>query len=522
MIEQLQLEKAQAVQATARVVEELQLARTHHEEQLRALSAKSTASAPPPHAPPPHAPPAVPGFATPLASPTDGGAASLLGDGAYWGLVDAPLSFDASGAAASYARVAAAARAAAAEAAAKAATASPPGGAPEQELMAETSFYELAVSALPAHIRAGAAQASALSVFGAGALRTSRWVFSGACKPELATAAAAAGGAQPAFVGELKSVDRLMLGQALYYAVMAMAGAFFPAARGGAEPGARVFYAAPPLALALLAFPHVGYFVAVEMVGMVLVSPASRPFFLGSAEHAAAVAALPAAPRGAPAWTFDAAAPWQAAPGSAPAPPAVAWAICASDGKFRKLVRADARSAARWAQMHAAYARLGEIWDAGEPVPAALVRGARLLFGAHEALVEMDAVAGREATHDEATGGVADGVADGAVLAAVAEAVAWLAARRLLYTDVRGPNVLVVGSGGGGVARLIDYDDCIVVPEAVRSAHAYREALAAVEAARAELRGPLCVGLPSFAARLLAGDLPHFDAALARAFSRLP
>ena len=298
-------------------------------------------------------PPAVPCFSAPLASPTDGGAASLLGDGDFWGFVDAPVSFDASRAAASFSRVAAAARAAAAEAASKA-PALPAGGSPEQELMSEKTFYALAVSSLPAHIaaRAGAAQASAQNVFGAGALRTSRWTFNGACKRELATAAGLDDGKRPAFVGELKSVDRLMLGQALYYALMAITGAFFPAAHGGTEPGARVFYASPPLACALLAFPHVGYFVAVEMVGKALVSPASQPFFLGSAEHAAAVAALPDAPRGAPAWVFDPTARWQAAPGASAAPvaPAVCWAICA-DKIFRKLVRADARSAARWAQI---------------------------------------------------------------------------------------------------------------------------------------------------------------------------
>jgi hypothetical protein len=104
------------------------------------------------------------------------------------------------------------------------------------------------------------------------------------------------------------------------------------------------------------------------------------------------------------------------------------------------------------------------------------------------------------------------------VLAAVAEAVAWLAARRLLYTDVRGPNVLVDGGGGG--ARLVDYDDCVVLRTPVRSAQAYREALSAVEAARAELRH-LCVAPPTFAARLAAGGLPRFESALEDAFQRL-
>ena len=515
-IEQLTLEKAAEAARAEAQGRALADALAKLAETTALLAAAQPPRLPPPPLPP-HLPPVVPSFSAPLASPTDGGAASLLGDVGFWGLVDVPLSFDAHDAAASYAPVAAAARAAAAKTAAAA--------APEQELMGEKAFYALAVSSLPAHIhaRAGAAQASAHPVFGASALRTSRWSFNGACKPDLATAAATPGGSQPAFVGELKSVDRHMLGQALYYALMAMAGTFCPAARGGAEPGARVYYAAPPLAIALLAFPHVGYYVAVEMVGKALIAPASRPFFLGSSEHAAAVAALPTAPRGKPAWTFDPAVCWQALPAvsASATAPAVAWAVCA-DGKFRKLVRADARSAVRWAQLYAAYARLGELWGAaGEAVPATLVRGARLLFGAHEVLVEMDAVVGgRAATDDEATGGGHDGGGHGGgvVLGAVAEAVAWLAAHGVLYTDVRGPNVLI---DGWHRVRLIDYDDCVVTPEPVRSAPAFREALAAVESARTELRSPLCVSLPSFAARLAAGQLPRFEAALAGAFARL-
>ena len=54
----------------------------------------------------------------------------------------------------------------------------------------------------------------------------------------------------------------------------------------------------------------------------------------------------------------------------------------------------------------------------------------------------------------------------------------------------------------------------------MRSAQAYREALSAVEAARAELRH-LCVAPPTFAARLAAGGLPRFESALELAFQRL-
>ena len=463
--------------------------------------------------------PAVPAL-EPLPSPTDGGAAEILNDVGYWGLVAAPLSFEVRAAVASYAGVFAAAREAAAR------TGSSDTAA--ECLMSEKAYYTLAVSHVPRHVTVSKSHQSAVKLFGAGALRSLRYTFKGSCKPEF-RAFADVGSLQPVFASEIKSVDSRMLGQTLYYALMAMTGEFFPAsecAAGSAAgtagaPGRRVFYAAPPLCCVLLAFPHVGYFASVEWVGKALIAPASQPFFLGSAEHEAAAAALPSAPRGLPKWEFDAGAPWNAAPG-APAKPPVSWAVC-RDGIFRKLVRADARSAVGWAEMYAAYARLGELWSsaAADAPPAALVRGARLLFGAHEALVEMDAVAGHGATNDEATGGEGENAAGedsgpgGAVLRVVAETVAWLAARCVLYTDVRGPNVLV---GEGGV-RVVDYDDCVVVGEPVRDVAGFRDAVGCVEVARAARRGDT-VAPPTFAERLARGNFPRFEAALAAAFAR--
>jgi hypothetical protein len=437
--------------------------------------------------------------------------------------------------------------------------------------MEEATYYRLAVSALPAHVRAYEAQVSARKAFGDSAPRLPRWTFSGNCKPELC-AVAQAGETRPVFQGEVKSVDSQVLGQALYYVLIAMAGTFFPAraaavAGAAAEEGRRVFYAAPPMGCALLAFAHVGYFISVEMVGKALVAPASQPFFLGSAQHAAAAAALPREPRGAPVWEMDGALRWTSAappagggggggsgsgggggvgPLEAPLPPAITW--CTSPcGTFRKLLRADARGALEWSELYAAYRKLAQLQAAATadaPMPASLVPGVRLLFGAHEALVEMRAVAGREASNDEATGGAGAAASASAaappprpdVLEAVARAIAWLAARCLLYTDLRGPNVVVRcgGSGGGGeeggggggggcalpAAWLVDYDDCVVVEEPLGSAEEVRRALARVEDAREARRGP-CVAQPTFARRFgQGGEFPHLAAALDRAFAR--
>ena len=298
--------------------------------------------------------------------------------------------------------------------------------------MEEATYYRLAVSALPPHVRVYEAQMSARKAFGDCALRLPRWTFSGTCKPELC-AAALPGETRPVFQGEVKSVDPQALGQALYCVLIAITGEFFPAraaavAGAAAEEGRRVFYAAPPVGFALLAFAHVGYFISVEMVGKALVAPASQPFFLGSAQHTAAAAALPQEPRGAPVWEMDGALRWTsaAAPAAAassggggggsgrpqdpPLPPAIMWCTSPS-GIFRKLVRADARSAQEWSELYAAYGKLAQLQAAAAdaaavaPMPASLVPGVRLLLGAHEALVEMRAVEGREATNDEATGG---------------------------------------------------------------------------------------------------------------------
>ena len=123
----------------------------------------------------------------------------------------------------------------------------------------------------------------------------------------------------------------------------------------------------------------------------------------------------------------------------------------------------------------------------------------------------MDTVAGCEASDDEALG-------DAGVVKAVAEAVAWLALRRVLYTDVRGPNVLVpaVGAGEVPVPRLVDYDDCVVTAEPVRCIAGFRDALREVVTARSARRSQF----GGFAARFLAGQCGTFSAALAEAFAR--
>ena len=115
------------------------------------------------------------------------------------------------------------------------------------------------------------------------------------CQPELLTRPKQP--FHPAFCGEIKSAlskgdtkERpRMYDELTTYALLALLGSFFQ----GVPHGHRRFFHAPPLAYALAAFAHVGYLVAVEWVGKLRVTVVSQPFFLGSPEHAVAVAALP-------------------------------------------------------------------------------------------------------------------------------------------------------------------------------------------------------------------------------------
>ena len=281
---------------------------------------------------------------------------------------------------------------------------------------------------------------------------------------------------------------------------------FFPASvEGGGAAAPRRFFARPPLGFALVAFPHVGYLIALEWVGVLFVSPITAPFFIGSAEHLAAIAALPDARFSEPE-AVDEALTWLTyppLPGTRAPPPAeaVSWAI--AHGRFRKILRADARSPARFRALYDAYARLAELAVDAVATPAlrAVALGVRLLFGAHEVLIDMAALSGaRDAEDAEVTGA-------GSVLDAAAAGVAWLASRRLLYVDLRGPNVLVAGRE----VWLVDFDDCIVLPAPVCDVGAFRYALSKTDAA----------AMGDWASEFVRGALPEVDVALARAFAAL-
>ena len=374
----------------------------------------------------------------------------------------------------------------------------------------EPRFYSLATSNLPSFAETVGfpeGDMAAGTLFSTSAMRTSVWTFP-KCKPELHVRSAAGSEGQPAycpgFNGEVKSLasDRT-LEQAAFYATMDMVRVFFPApllagpgagaaaaARAAAAaPSRRLFFTLPPTAYALVAFPHVAYYLSLEWVGKVLVAPASQPFFLNSPQHTAAASALHQHTYADPV-VLEVRRPgqvWLTAPGAKRE--VSCW--CVEGGTFRKLVRGDARSGAGFAAMHAAYAVLAEALPRA-PRDLGLPGSVRLLYGQHEVLVEMPAVAGaarRAATEGElgAEGG------DGRLLPALARTIAWLARQRLVYTDLRAPNVLVDGEGK---PWLVDFDDVLVAPAAVTSLQGYLAALATCPGAlqRGTFATSLCAG----------------------------
>lgn len=358
-------------------------------------------------------------------------------------------------------------------------------------LSQERIFYRLAAEVLPAFAervgdQSGSMEASTLFTHAAACTHLLRFALQ--CKPELhvrGKTGEAGRRYRPGFNGELKTAgDEQALEQALYYVLMDMVRIFFPAAltsAGKSAPGPRRFFTRPPLGFALVAFALLGYFVAVEWVGIVHAAPLTQPFMLGSAEHRAAAAALPDESYDEPE-ELDEGLPWRTAEPERALPMRVSWCVSSDGRTFRKLVAAGARTPAGFAAMHRTYQRLARLPAADAARPAAVVAPCRLLYGAHEVLVVMPAVAGAsECTDDELLSHGA------AAQEAVAEAVAWLAVQHgVVYTDVRGPNVLLQPgeSGGAPSARLVDYDDCETVePGAVATVEAYERCLAGCPAA---------------------------------------
>jgi len=382
----------------------------------------------------------------------------------------------------------------------------------------ERNFYALATAKLPSFARTvgePSGDMTANALFSPSAMVTSAWSFPPLSKPELHARGGGGDGGPlcPAFNGELKTAgDGRALEQAAMYTSMDLVRIFFPAAPAApatatatatdAANDHRLFYLTPPLGFAVVAYPYLAQVMAVECVGKMLVSPFSQPFLLGSDQHAATMAALPQ-PHYEAATVLDLTEvqPWYTVPGAR----ADLSMWCTHGGVFRKIVRGDARSGAGFASMHAAYARLAAVLPHA-PSGLHLLTSVRLLYGLHCVLAELKPVVMAGRAVDEETELRQKGAA---LLLSVTRAVAWLATQRVIYTDVRAPNVVV---DTDGVAWLVDYDDCVVVAEPVASVDAFKAAVGTCPGAQEA---------HTFAAHLCAGTEAAFEAALKQAFIEL-
>ena len=324
----------------------------------------------------------------------------------------------------------------------------------ERNLFGETAFYSTATTHCPAWVdathRGALAKQNAEALFD---MRVSgrRVQLPWTCEPELFTKARSG---HPGFNAEIKTAgDKLVLEEIAVYLLLDMTHSLFPPAAASALCTRDLYYPTPPVGYGLVACAHFGYFVCVEWVGMLHVTPVTDPFFLASDAHRAAVDSLRDLDFGEPvdigataAWTF------------VEKNPAVAWTVRPAFGdKFLKLICYDAFEpdgrAARFRNLRDTYTayQAARADQADAPPPALLP--ARLLYGQFAVLVELKFAEGRHATVKELLG------QSGPIVEQLAAAIAWLARHGLLHVDVRLPNVLVAGEGDSRVASLVDYDD---------------------------------------------------------------
>jgi hypothetical protein len=358
---------------------------------------------------------------------------------------------------------------------------------PVHDLLREQRMYGIAATFVPpwigvtstAEARGGKTASTLYNMPIANRPSLPGFTLSWNCQPDLLTHVRDAE-RHAAYVGECKSMasagdkaeSSKLFDQLATYMMLGMCAVNFKA--DATLPGGhRRFYTAPPIGYGLATAGPLGFLIAGEWVGKLHLSIVSQPFFLGSPEHAVAVAALPDAPDADvyhfpmddPAaallrWPSAAEQP-AAGAGAARSPaanPLVVWTSSPMRSRerpdverFCKVVFCAAQDAAYFRRMYLVYAALSAARRsaaAGSPPPPSLV-DAQLLFGASEVCVCMPWVRGREATDTD--------LEDGGVVAALASAIHWLAQHKLIYVDVRPPNVMIddavrADGGGGGDA----------------------------------------------------------------------
>ncbi|KAL3895673.1 MAG: hypothetical protein SGPRY_013455, partial [Prymnesium sp.] len=345
-------------------------------------------------------------------------------------------------------------------------------------LVEEKQFYSVATRFVPSWVEVVGARTSSSTNMSAAALHPAsedvykplHFTVPWRCEPELFTRAKEK---HPGFNGgELKSCEKTIYNEVLTYVVLDMLSSLFP------DNGKLRFYSTPPIGYGLIGFPHIGYFVALEWIGKLFMTPVSKPFLLGSEDHRAAVEALEDV-------HFDDFVEVAASGGlwhhvDDWADVLVKYCAQAIDKRFYKIIfckKFDSfgkhGAAMLWRDLYRTYAQYAEAVTNSSNLPASLVP-AQLRFGVGAVLVDMEWVEGEEADEDWDE--------DDQLVLQVASAIVWLAQNKLLYCDPRPPNILINNSS----AYLIDYDDMVVVEEVPSSFEQFKLQLEEVAGKRGQ------------------------------------
>jgi hypothetical protein len=276
-----------------------------------------------------------------------------------------------------------------------------------------------------------------------------------ACFPEVPLKARLSTGG---YQGELKPTRTdYMLKQGVQYTVMDMTQSLF-----SSEPDVAYFYEAPPTGYCLLGFPHVCYYVLLEMVGRVFVTPATEPFVLGTRHHKAILDTLCLPEMGerrnlhrvlsgklARCETLGVRSLYTSEPVTEPGS-AQFW--------FYKILRWDAFPPDYFVELYRVYKQFAQL-AASPDFPASLV-AAQQLFGEYQVAIRMPFLA--RTKHPTTAEWENDANREWHV--AIAGSIVYLAKHGLLYTDLRLSNILVhEGGDPTASAHLIDYDDVVAL-----------------------------------------------------------
>jgi hypothetical protein len=272
----------------------------------------------------------------------------------------------------------------------------------------------------------------------------------------------------PPFNGEIKSAGSGtdMFDEIANYVLFGIIDSFFQ----DNSNSKRRFYENVPVGYGLMAMAHVGYLVCLELIGKAFLTPCSNPFFLGSLEHETAINGLKQNKELYN--TFHILDYSQKLFQSCTLKKDKIFftKTRTEDGFFWKIIRYDAFEGRNFQSFYHVYQQYQILTEAdlqeNHLIPA------KLLFGELELAVRMPflAISIRANLEDEA------------MMQYVAVAIKYLGEHKLLYTDLREPNILV---DENEKVWLADYDDMVIQDEALTTMDDFETAMSLLDIPKA-------------------------------------